>query len=114
MIKNRWLLDRYFPDSNFLNELKFKKFISKTKGRQKLIVCSPNYLHTKHILMGIGNVMYYVRSLGFAKKKDLDKIILWEKINRNVFFVFQLRHDKSVLEIKNYVDSKFKMQKLNI
>ena len=64
----------------FLNELKFKKFISKTKGSKKLIVCSPNYLHTKHILMGIENGCDVLcEKPPCLKEKDLDKIILWEK-----------------------------------
>ena len=48
------------------------------------------------------------------KEKDLDKIILWEKkFNKKCFFVFQLRHDKSVLEIKKLCkDSKFKNAKI--
>ena len=108
--------DRYFPDSKFfLNYLKFKKFISKTKGSKKLIVCSPNYLHTKHILMGIENGCDVLcEKPPCLKEKDLDKIILWEKkFNKKCFFVFQLRHDKSVLEIKKLCkDGKFKNAKI--
>ena len=74
----------------FLNELKFKKFISKTKGSKKLIVCSPNYLHTKHILMGIENGCDVLcEKPPCLKEKDLDKIILWEKnLIKNVFLYF--------------------------
>ena len=48
--------DRYFPNAKFfLNELNFIKYLRNFKGEKQLIVCSPNYLHTKHILLGLKN-----------------------------------------------------------
>lgn len=101
--------DRYFPDTKFfLNEKDFQKFISKIKGGKQLIVCSPNFLHTRHILMGIENGCDVLcEKPPCLKEKDLDKIILWEKkYKKKCYFVFQLRYDKSVLDIKKLCKKK--------
>ena len=108
--------DRYFPSAKFfLKEQKFKKFIKNNKGKKQLIICSPNYLHTRHILMGIeSGCDVLCEKPPCLKEKDLDKIMRWEKkFKKKCFFVFQLRYDKSVMDIKKLCkNNKFQNAKI--
>ncbi len=101
--------DRYFPNAKFfLKELDFINFIRRFKGEKQLIVCSPNYLHTKHILLGIKNGCDVLcEKPPCLKEDDLEKIKKYEKkFGKKCFFVFQLRYDKNVLAIKKLYHSK--------
>tara|TARA_Y100000768_G_scaffold383595_1_gene366053 strand:+ start:1405 stop:2289 length:885 start_codon:yes stop_codon:yes gene_type:complete len=108
-IKTDGYLDRYFPDADFIdkeNEFFFK--IKKLKGNKKLVICSPNYLHTKHIIQGLSSgcdvlcekppVLLY---------EDLIKIRNAEiRFKRKCFFVLQLRFDKNILLFKKKLNTK--------
>ena len=101
--------DRYFPNAKFfLNELNFIKYLRNFKGEKQLIVCSPNYLHTKHILLGLKNGCDVLcEKPPCLNENDLKKIIKYEKkFSKKCFFVFQLRYDKNVLRIKKLYHSK--------
>jgi UDP-N-acetyl-2-amino-2-deoxyglucuronate dehydrogenase len=115
-VKTDGYLDRYFPDTQFIESS--SSFFSKIKtlnGEKKLVICTPNYLHFKHIILGLkAGCDVLCEKPPVLRVEDLNKIRQAEKkYKKKCFFVLQLRHDENILKLKKNI-SKKNIKKINV
>tara|TARA_B100001057_G_scaffold495242_1_gene593775 strand:+ start:2519 stop:3442 length:924 start_codon:yes stop_codon:yes gene_type:complete len=96
------VIDRYFSNAKF--EIIYKNYLNELKKNKVRfnVICSPNYLHFKHIVdtlrLGI-NVI--VEKPPVLKKKQIDEISLLEKkFKAKCYVIFQLRFNKKLIQLK--------------
>lgn len=116
-VKTDGFLDRYFPDTQFIENP--STFFSKVKafnGKKKLIICTPNYLHFKHIILGFkAGCDVLCEKPPVLKVEHLKKIKQAEKkYKKKCFFVLQLRHDENILKLKKNVSKKNNIKKISV
>lgn len=116
-VKTDGYLDRYFPDTKFVESSSI--FFSKIKtfnGKKKLVICTPNYLHFKHIILGLkAGCDVLCEKPPVLKVDQLYEIKKVEKkYNKKCFFVLQLRHDQNILKLKKKVSKKNNIKKINV
>jgi UDP-N-acetyl-2-amino-2-deoxyglucuronate dehydrogenase len=101
------ILEKYFPNSNYFNKLiDFNKYI---KSQKKIIdyitICSPNYLHYKHIRFSLSNKINVICEkplvLNLKDLESLEKISL--KQNRRIFCILQLRLYEKLINLKKLI-----------
>ncbi len=115
-------IDSYFPEAEFfLNTDKMFQFISDLREKGKSIdyvsICSPNYLHAKHICSALksgANVIcekpLVIYPIEIEEIKKCEK-----KTGKKVYSVLQLRHHPTILKLKNEIDSApFKIYDINL
>lgn len=110
------IIDRYFPDANFFTEFeRFDRHIDKSirKGEKLdyLSICSPNYLHDSHIRFGLKQGADVICEKPLVLNPwNIDALkSMEEQTGKSVFNILQLRHHKSILELKKKVDDKDKI-----
>ena len=99
------LIDRYFPNAKF--ELNYKNYLKNLKKERIKynIICSPNYLHYKHIKdtlkLGINAI---VEKPPVLKQNQIKEIsFLEKKYKSKCFVIFQLRFNKKLNELKKKI-----------
>tara|TARA_Y100000389_G_C17470712_1_gene530448 strand:+ start:10187 stop:11044 length:858 start_codon:yes stop_codon:yes gene_type:complete len=103
---NVGFVDKYYPKAIFFkNEDKFFSYVKKTK-LDYLVVCSPTYLHYRHILKGLksgANVI--VEKPPLLNSNNLKKINQYEKkYKKRCHCIFQLRVNKKIIKLKNNIE----------
>ena len=104
------IIDTYFPKAHFFTEFeRFDRHIEKIKRLGTNIdyvsICSPNYLHDAHIRYGlrIGADVICEKPL-VLNPWNVDRLIELENEYANkVYTILQLRHHKSILELRNKI-----------
>ncbi|MCE4566660.1 Gfo/Idh/MocA family oxidoreductase [Maribellus sp. CM-23] len=105
-------MDSYFPEAEFFSsENELAAFIGKCKKEGNpvdfLSICSPNFLHFKHIELALKSGCNVICEKPLViQAADLDKIkILEEETGKKVYTVLQLRYHPAILQLKKEVDS---------
>ena len=106
------IIDSYFPNADFFIEPeRFDRHLDKLKrsGNKKVdyvSICSPNYLHDAHIRMAlrIGAHAICEKPLvlnpwNLEGLKELEK-----ESNKRIYNILQLRHHKSIIDLKQKID----------
>ena len=116
--KNLDNLKKYFPNCNFFTKLKdLRQHIKNSKKKiHYLTVCSPNYLHFRHIKFGIMNNLDVICEKPIVLKKYQLEVLksLSKKKNKKIFSILQLRHHPSLLKLKKNIIYKKKISKVNL
>ncbi|MDC1148762.1 Gfo/Idh/MocA family oxidoreductase [Pelagibacteraceae bacterium] len=106
--QNAGKIDSFFKDCEFFfNYNDFLNYIKKNKKKiDYFVICSPNYLHYKYIILGL--------RLGFniicekplvLKKKNIKKIIYFEKkYKKKVNCIMQLRLNSDLIKLKKKIE----------
>ena len=95
-------VDNFFPNCHFFkDEKKFFNFI-KIKRIDYVVICSPSYLHFKHVKKSLlSNCNVIVEKPPLLSLKEFDKIQLIEKkTKRFCHCIFQLREDGRIISLK--------------
>ena len=107
------IIDSYFPNADFFIELeRFDRHLDKLKrsGNKKVdyvSICSPNYLHDAHIRMALRSGAHAIcekplvlNPWNLEGLKELEK-----ESNKRIYNILQLRHHKSIIDLKQKIDS---------
>mgnify|MGYP001211471956 CR=1 FL=1 len=98
-------LDTYFPECIFLKRenIFFKKI--KEMKLDYVVICSPNYLHYKHINLSLkSNSNVICEKPTVLNITDLKKIQKLEaKTNKRCYSLFQLRYNTNLINLKNKI-----------
>jgi UDP-N-acetyl-2-amino-2-deoxyglucuronate dehydrogenase len=104
------LIDRYFPNAKF--ELNYNNYLKELKLKKVKfnVICSPNYLHHKHIIdtlkLGINAI---VEKPPVLKQKQIKEISLLEKkFKVKCYVIFQLRFNKKLIKLNKQIKKKSK------
>ncbi len=104
-------MDSYFPEAEFfISEKELVQYLqqSKAKGEQVdyISICSPNYLHIKHIELALKNGCDVICEKPLViDSKDLEKIKEWEADSgKKVNAILQLRHHPAILRLKKDIE----------
>ena len=109
-------IDNFYPNCNFFKNEKFFFSFIKKKKIDYLIICSPSYLHFKHIQKGLlSKTNVIVEKPPLLHSSDFKKIIqLEKKTKKNCYCIFQLREDKRLISLKNKITANTKINKVKI
>jgi len=114
--KNDTTLKKYFPKCILTNNLKFfKKFLS-NNNLDYLTICSPNFLHFKHIDIGVKNNLKIICEKPLIIKKN--EIYKLEKLNEKkknlINSILQLRMHPSLINLKKKISLTKKKYDVNL
>ena len=101
------IMDRYFPHADFTTDADKFAGILKHGNIDYLTVCTPNYLHCRHSILGLRNGMNVIceKPLGL-RSADLDAMASMERTsNRRIYPILQLRLHPEIQRLRQYVDS---------
>ncbi|RIJ50216.1 gfo/Idh/MocA family oxidoreductase [Maribellus luteus] len=105
-------MDSYFPEAEFFtSEDELEAFFAKCQKENNPVdfvsICSPNFLHFKHIELALKNGCNVICEKPLViQAADLDKIKTLEaKTGKKVCTVLQLRYHPAILQLKKEVDS---------
>jgi len=111
------IIDSYFPDASFFTEFeRFDRHIDKLRrkgeGVDYLSICTPNYLHDAHIRFGLRNGIDVICEKPLVLNPwNAEALLQLERETGNkVYTILQLRHHKSIIELKKKI-AKGKQQK---
>ena len=106
------IIDSYFPNADFFIEPeRFDRHLGKLKrsGNKKVdyvSICSPNYLHDAHIRMALRSGAHAIcekplvlNPWNLEGLKELEK-----ESNKRIYNILQLRHHKSIIDLKQKID----------
>ena len=106
------IIDSYFPSADFFIEPeRFDRHLDKLKrsGNRKVdyvSICSPNYLHDAHIRMALRSGAHAIcekplvlNPWNLEGLKELEK-----ESNKRIYNILQLRHHKSIIDLKQKID----------
>ena len=106
------IIDSYFPSADFFIEPeRFDRHLDKLKrsGNRKVdyvSICSPNYLHDAHIRMALRSGAHAIcekplvlNPWNLEGLKELEK-----ESNKRIYNILQLRHHKSIIDLKRKID----------
>ncbi len=106
------IIDSYFPNADFFIEPeRFDRHLDKLKrsGNKKVdyvTICSPNYLHDAHIRMALRSGAHAIcekplvlNPWNLEGLKELEK-----ESNKRIYNILQLRHHKSIIDLKQKID----------
>ena len=106
------ILDQYFPNAEFFTKFKsFEKFIENEIENglnvDYLVICTPNYLHLKHIKFGLKRGINVICEKPLVIKKSDLCILKKLEINfgASVNSILQLRLHPSIIKLRNQVKS---------
>ena len=104
-------MDSYFPEAEFFtSEEELVQFLQQAKAKVEPIdyisICSPNYLHIKHIELALKNGCDVICEKPLViDSKDLEKIREWEmELGKKVNTVLQLRYHPTILKLKQEIE----------
>lgn len=101
------IMDRYFPHADFTTDADKFAGILKHGNIDYPTVCTPNYLHCRHSILGLRNGMNVIceKPLGL-RSADLDAMASMERTsNRRIYPILQLRLHPEIQRLRQYVDS---------
>ncbi len=105
------VIDRYFPNASFFTEYeRFDRHIDKLKRVGKKIdyvsICTPNYLHDSHIRFALRQGADAISEKPLVLNPwNIDALQEIEnETNKKIYNILQLRHHKSILELKEKID----------
>jgi len=105
-------MDSYFPEADFFTEFeRFDRHIAKLNRQGTQVhyvsICSPNYLHDSHIRFALRNGADAICEKPLVLNPwNIDALKDYEKeTGRNVWNILQLRHHRSILDLKERVDN---------
>ncbi len=113
---NVGFIDNYFSNCIFFKkETEFFKFIKKKKI-DYVVICSPSFLHFKHIKKSImSNSNVIVEKPPVLEAKNLRSIYkLEQKHKKKCYCIFQLRLNKKLINLKNKIKNSKKINKVKI
>ena len=102
------IIDSYFPNAEFFTEIeRFDRHIDKLKDSSNKIdffsICSPNYLHDSHIRLALRNDAHAICEKPLVINPD--NLIFLKKLKqetgKEIFTILQLRHHKSIIDLKD-------------
>lgn len=107
------IIDSYFPNADFFIEPeRFDRHLDKLKrdGTRKIdyvSICSPNYLHDAHIRMALRNDADAICEKPLVLNPwNLDGLEdIENETGRKIFNILQLRHHKSIIDLKNRIEA---------
>ncbi len=107
------VMDSYFPDAAFFVETeRFDRHIEKLKYDKSIeldyiSICTPNYLHDSHIRMALRRGADAICEKPLVLNPwNLDALKKMEKESgKRVWNILQLRHHKTILDLKERVNS---------
>ena len=107
------IIDSYFPNADFFIEPeRFDRHLDKLKrsGNKKVdyvSICSPNYLHDAHIRMALRSGAHAICEKPLVLNPwNLEGLMELEKeSNKRIYNILQLRHHKSIIDLKQKIDS---------
>ncbi|WP_303921570.1 Gfo/Idh/MocA family oxidoreductase [Draconibacterium sediminis] len=104
-------MDSYFPEAEFFSsEEELVQFLQQSNDNGKPVdyvsICSPNYLHIKHIELALKNGCEVICEKPLViDPTDLDKIEVWEaESGKKVNNLLQLRHHPNILMLKEEIE----------
>lgn len=104
-------MDAYFPDADFFTtETDLAVFLQKCKNENNPIdfvsICSPNFLHYKHIQLALTNGCDVICEKPLViDKNDFEKLkTLEKKTGSKVYTVLQLRYHPAILKLKEEIE----------
>lgn len=104
-------MDSYFPEAEFfISEKELVQYLQQSKAKGEPIdyisICSPNYLHIKHIELALKNGCDVICEKPLViDSKDLEKIKEWEADSgKKVNAILQLRHHPAILKLKKDIE----------
>ncbi|WP_045025989.1 Gfo/Idh/MocA family protein [Draconibacterium sediminis] len=104
-------MDSYFPDAEFFtSEKELVQFLQQSKAKGEPVdyisICSPNYIHIKHIELALKNGCDVICEKPLViDSKDLEKIKEWEADSgKRVNNVLQLRYHPTILKLKKDIE----------
>lgn len=104
-------MDSYFPEAEFFtSEEELVNFLQQAKDKGEPVdyisICSPNYLHIKHIELALNNGCNVICEKPLViTVADLEKIKTWEaKAGKRVYTVLQLRYHPAILNLKKEIE----------
>lgn len=110
-------MDSYFPEAEFFtSEEELEAFLQKCSDQGEpldyISICSPNFLHIKHIELALKNGCDVICEKPLVvNSTDLDKIKAIEKrTGKTVNTVLQLRYHPTILQLKKEVEEQKKTQ----
>ena len=106
------IIDSYFPNADFFIEPeRFDRHLDKLKrsGNRKVdyvSICSPNYLHDAHIRMALRSGAHAICEKPLVLNPwNLEGLMELEKeSNKRIYNILQLRHHKSIIDLKQKID----------
>lgn len=106
------VMDSYFPDSFFFTEFeRFERFVdkwSRDSGNKidYVSICSPNYLHDSHIRFALRNNAHAICEKPLVLNPwNIDQLsVIESESKKSVYNILQLRHHKSIINLKNKID----------
>jgi len=107
------IIDSYFPNSFFFVEFeRFDRHIEKLKYERDvqlnyLTICTPNYLHDAHIRLALRRQADAICEKPLVLSPwNLEALEKMEKESGNTIWnILQLRHHKSIMELKQKIDN---------
>ena len=109
-------MDNYFPEAEFFtSEDELIMFLQLCKSEDNPIdfisICSPNYLHIKHIELALKNGCNAICEKPLViQASDLDTIQMLEKeTGKRVFTVLQLRYHPEIIQLKQEIEKSEKV-----
>ena len=115
------ILDSYFPNTDFFVEFeRFDRHIEKIKRKGVLLdyvsICTPNYLHDSHIRMALRSGADAICEKPLVLNPwNVDALAEIEKESgKRIYTILQLRLHRSIINLKNKVDTLKKEGKYDI
>ena len=115
------VIDNFFPEAKyFLNLNMLKKYLIERKKKKLKIdfitICSPNYLHAKHIDFGLSEDCDLICEKPLVTDpKDIYKIIkIKNKLKKNIFPILQLRLHSEIIKLKKYLKTNNKIHDVEL
>ena len=107
------VIDSYFPEADFFTEPeRFDRHLDKLRrqGDNKVdyvSICSPNYLHDAHIRLALRNRAHAICEKPIVLNPwNIDALEEIEKeTGKNIYTILQLRHHKTIKDLKDKVDN---------
>ncbi len=113
---NVGFIDNFFSKCLFFKNEKFFFSYIKKKKIDYVVICSPSYLHFKHIKLSIiSGCNVIVEKPPILNLSDFKKIEnLEKKFNKRCHCIFQLREDKRIISLKNKIQKSKTINKVKI
>lgn len=104
------IIDSYFPNASFFTEYeRFDRHIDKLKRDGKKVdyisICTPNYLHDSHIRFALRQNADAICEKPLVHNPwNIDALQqIEDETERKIYNILQLRHHKSILELKEKI-----------
>ncbi|MCL1822065.1 MAG: Gfo/Idh/MocA family oxidoreductase, partial [Prolixibacteraceae bacterium] len=110
-------IDSYFPDAEFFSDFAdLSAFMVGKKGVDYASICTPNYLHSEHILYSMSQGADVICEKPLVLNPcELEPLYKTEKeTGKRVFNILQLRLHPVIAALKNQIDSRVASEKYDV